>query len=96
MTLEGARQCRIGLGRGINHREKRLEILPEIQCADCAPSTESEFPGVFVISNYVAGVSTSACIDGAFATAARAEAYLSGGNRNDQEYGFDHAHKTLR
>lgn len=42
---------------------------------------ESEFPGVFVTGNYVAGVSTAACIDGALATASRANAYLADAGR---------------
>lgn len=42
---------------------------------------ESEFPGVFVTGNYIAGVSTVACIDGALDTASRASAYLAGASR---------------
>ena len=43
---------------------------------------ESELPGVFVTGNYIAGVSTAACIDGAIATASRVNGYLAAANRH--------------
>lgn len=47
-------------------------------------AAENEFPGLFFTGNYVAGVSTAACIDGALASASRVNAFLMlNGGRGD-------------
>lgn len=51
---------------GLGH-ERRVAALGTL---------EAEWPGLFVTGNYVAGVSTAACIDAAQATACRALDYL--------------------
>lgn len=71
-VFTSVRYWRYGLPQPDLGHAERLETLHAI---------EDEFPGLFVTGNYVAGVSTTACIDAAVAAAVRAEAYLASGMR---------------
>ncbi len=54
---------------GLGHAD-RLQTLRAV---------ETEYPGLFLTGNYIAGVSTAACIDGAMAIAARIHSHMLAG-----------------
>ncbi|MBI1906266.1 MAG: protoporphyrinogen oxidase [Rhodocyclales bacterium] len=66
-VFSSVRYWRHGLPQPDLQHCSRLETLRQ---------AESEYPGLFITGNYVAGVSTAACIDAARAVAGRAHAFL--------------------
>ena len=78
-VFDSVRYWRYGLPQPDLGHSTRLEALHEL---------EEEYPGLAVTGNYVGGVSTSACIDAAVASAQRLSGQITSWYRDDRMAGL--------